>query len=158
MTRDVQLPEPAAELLAVASRVTPVWLRSSVVAVASRGGVDLGDDAEVGVELDRLVADETGRLLAALGRLLATDVDQQRTNPLSLFRDAVRGPTSFLQRCGVAPPPPDSFAAQAFPDDVYRLGPATWSDVDPELHVPGLTWGAWKAMTVLRRRRDEGLR
>jgi hypothetical protein len=41
---------------------------------------------------------------------------------------------------------------------VFGLGPASWTDVDPELHEPGITWGAWKAMTVLRRRRDEGLR
>jgi hypothetical protein len=38
------------------------------------------------------------------------------------------------------------------------LGPATWSDVHPDLQEPGLAWGAWKAMVVLRRRRDEGRR
>ena len=66
--------------------------------------------------------------------------------------------TELLQRRGVAPPPSDDFAASRFPDDPYRLGPATWADVDDELHLPGLTWGAAKAMTVLQRRRDEGRR
>ena len=55
-------------------------------------------------------------------------------------------------------PARESFAAAHFPDDVFGLGPAAWSDVDPELHDAGITWGAWKALTILRRRRDAGLR
>jgi hypothetical protein len=35
---------------------------------------------------------------------------------------------------------------------VYGLSPATWTDVDPDLHEPGIVWGAWKAKTVLDRR------
>ena len=52
----------------------------------------------------------------------------------------------------------DEFEERAFPDDVYRLSPATWSDVDPSLHEPGIIWGAYKAKTVLDRRRAEGKR
>jgi hypothetical protein len=54
--------------------------------------------------------------------------------------------------------PPREPANRQVPDDLYGLGPATWSDIDPAMHDPGIAWGAWKAMTVLQRRRDEGRR
>ena len=98
------------------------------------------------------------RILADLADLLATDVDDQRTNPLTVFRGAVGALTEFLRVQEIPPPPADRFLAERFPDDPYQLGPATWSDVDDELHMPGLIWGAWKAKTVLDRRREEGRR
>ena len=155
MDRDVQLSEPAAQLLDVAASVTGDWLRRITLSVARSGGVDV---SAVTAALDAVVDTESARLFAALEELLLTDVDDQRTNPLSLFRAAVAGPTELLRSIGVPAPPPDRFTADRFPEDVYGLGPATWADVDRRLHEPGLTWGAWKAMTVLRRRRDEGLR
>lgn len=155
MDRDVQLSEPAAELLRAAAAVTADWMRRVTIRAAADGGFD----AEVlGPSLDVMVESESARLIEALRRLLTTDVDQQRTNPLSLFRDAIAAPTALLRSTGVAPPPADQFVAERFPDDVYGLGPAAWSDIDQLLHEPGLIWGAWKAMTVLRRRSDEGLR
>ncbi len=90
--------------------------------------------------------------------LLATDVDGQRTNPLTLLRTAVRYPTEVLAATGVAPVARDDFAERAFPDDVYDLSPASFGDVDPALHEPGLVWGAAKAHVVLTRRRAEGRR
>ena len=42
------------------------------------------------------------------------------------------------------------------PDDVYAIGPLAWSDLGEEVHEAGITWGAWKAATVLVRRRAEG--
>jgi hypothetical protein len=149
-----QLPEPAAELLDIAGRVTAPWLRRSIAGAAAAHGID----ADEWNDLDAAVGRTSAVVLAQLEALLATDVDEQRTNPLSLYRAAVGDATDLLQRHGVPTPAPDAFAAEHFPDDPYRLGPATWSDVDPDLHTPGLTWGAWKAMTVLQRRRDEGRR
>lgn len=162
MTSDVQADEqgddeqqPARRLLDTTARVAAPWLHRSTITAAARGGVEIEpDDAELSSVVDAAV----DRLMSDLSALLATDVDEQRTNPLSLFRDAVAGPTRLLLARDVRPPVTDRFAADHFPEDVFGLGPATWSDVDPELHEPGLTWGAWKAMTVLRRRRDEGLR
>lgn len=153
MPTDAQLPEPAAALLDAAHRAVPLWLRRVVEAACRRGGVDPASVAdELGLVVDRVAAATLDRL----AELLATDVDQQRTTPLSVFRDAVTAaPTEFLRVHGVAPP---AQPGEGHPDDVYALGPAAWSDVDPTLHEPGLTWGAWKAMTVLTRRRDEGLR
>ena len=47
---------------------------------------------------------------------------------------------------------------RAFPDDVYDLAPASFADVDPALHEPGLVWGAAKAHVHLARRRRDGRR
>jgi hypothetical protein len=150
-----ELPEPARFLLDSARCVAAGWLHRTTIAAAVRGGVEVAaDDSELKAVVDAAVS----QLLADLADLVGTDVDDQRTNPLSLFRRAVAGPTEFLLRVGARPPVSDRFAADHFPDDVFGLGPASWSDVDPELHEPGITWGAWKAMTVLRRRREEGRR
>jgi hypothetical protein len=153
--RDVHLPEPAAELLAVAVAVIPDWMRRITVQAAAAGGVDA---TVSGDSLDAMIDAESNRLGEQLGQLLAADVDAQRTNPLSLFRSAVAAPTDWLCSIGVPTPSPDRFVAERFPDDVYGLGPATWADIDQRLHEPGLVWGAWKAMTVLRHRREDGLR
>ena len=150
-----ELPEPARLLLDSARSVAPGWLHRTTVAAAGRAGIELAADDR---ELTAVVDSAVSQLLADLADLVGTDVDDQRTNPLSLFRRAVTGPTEFLLRIGARPPAPDRFAADHFPDDVFGLGPASWADVDAALHEPGITWGAWKAMTVLRRRREEGRR
>src|SRR5262249_53622778 len=64
---------------------------------------------------------------------LALDVDEQRPNPLSLIRLAVRYPTDVLRSAGVPPVRRDEFAEQAFPDDIYDLSPASFADVDQSL-------------------------
>lgn len=155
MDCDVQPCEPAAQLLAMAAEVAPGWMRRVTLQAAAAGG--FGAEA-LAPKLEALVESESSLLVIALRQLLATDVDEQRTNPLSVFRDAVAAPTALLRSIGVPVPRSDQFTAERFPDDVYALGPAAWSDIDPRLHEPGLIWGAWKAMTVLRRRRAEGVR
>lgn len=149
-----QLPEPTELLLATARRVVAPWLRRVTVDAARRGDVDPSDLTG----LDRMVETTAERTLDRLAHLLALDVDDQQSNPLSVLRSAVDGPTALLRSHGVEPRPIDPFLVERYPDDVYGLGPATWADIDDELHEPGITWGAWKAMTVLQRRRDEGRR
>lgn len=144
--------DPPSELLEVAERVVPRWLARCVTDRARLAGVDIAAHA---AKIDAIVAAETERLLADLRALLAADVDEQRTNPLSLFRRATAGPTEVLRSLGVPPVHRDRFATEQFPDDLYALTPATWADVDPALHEPGIAWGAWKALTVLRRRRQQ---
>lgn len=90
--------------------------------------------------------------------LLATDVDDQTTNPLAVVRAAVRWPTAVLAAAGVPAVERDAFAERAFPDDVYDLSPASFGDLDPALQDAGIAWGAAKAHVVLRRRRAEGRR
>ncbi len=118
----------------------------------AHGGVDPADVAD---ELDRTVEGAADLALAHLAELLATDVDLQRTTPLSVFRVATSPVAAFLRERGVHPPPATPMSSAG---DEFQLEPTTWSDIDGALHEPGLRWGAWKAMTVLARRRDEGLR
>lgn len=153
MADDVQPSEPPDELLAVATRVVPAWLERVTSEASRRGGVDPTGNGD---EFDTMIERVARGLLGRLAELLSTDVDAQRTTPLSLCREAILEPTEWLRASGVQPPPvpPDT----SFPDDIYRLGPATWADIDPAMHEPGLMWGAWKAATVMARRRDEGLR
>ena len=60
----------------------------------------------------------------------------------------------MLREAGVEPAERDEFATRAFPDDAYDLAPASFADVHPSLHEPGLVWGAAKAHVHLRRRRE----
>lgn len=93
---------------------------------------------------------------AQVRALLMTDIDDQRTSPLSMLRSAARFPTRVLLDAGVPPPVRDEFLQTQFPEDVYDLGPATFADIDPALHEPGLVWGAAKAHVHLARRRASG--
>lgn len=147
-----------AEALAdgVAAAVGP-WVVASVERVhlavtGERAPAAVLDDA-------RRVADEAeADVVPRVRALLATDVDEQRTNPLSIVRGAVRYPTAVLRRAGVAPVERDPMAVQQFPDDDYDLTPASFAELDPSLQDLGLTWGAAKAHVHLSRRRAEGRR
>ncbi len=146
---------PAEALADAIDAAVPGWVVRAVVRVAGESGREV-DEAllEAARDAGERARVEVGRTVRAL---LEIDIDEQRTNPLSILRSAVRFPTEVLRSAGVAPVGPrDEFAMRAFPDDVYDLSPATWSDVDPALQDPGVTWGAWKAYAHLSRRRDQG--
>lgn len=127
----------------------PGWVERSVarLLVASRGEADAAVMAEAREAGAQARADIGGRARA----LLESDIDRQRTNPLSLLRQAVRYPTEVLRAAGVEPRERDEMQERLFPDDVYDLTPATFADVDPDLAEPGLAWGAAKAWTHRRR-------
>jgi hypothetical protein len=147
-------PDPADELLAAVRRALPGWVRAQVdrLMTAWSGAVP-ADVRAAAAQQGRRAQEEIGAELAAL---LATDVDAQRTNPLAILRGAVRYPTSVLREAGVPEVVRDEFAERTFPDDVYDLSPATWRDLGDDVHDAGIVWGAWKARTVLLRRRAEG--
>jgi hypothetical protein len=134
----------------------PRWVERSVEAVAAQAGVAWNEAAR------SATATAAHRAAVVVGerlrQLLDTDVDEQRGNPLAILRDAVVFPTAVLQLLGVPPVRRRQFEIEAFPDDIYGMTPATWTDVDESLHEPGIRWGAWKAKTVLDRRRRQGLR
>ena len=88
---------------------------------------------------------------AELRRLLAADIGEQWTNPLTVLRGAVRFPTEVLRRAGVPPLVRDDFDERHFPDDDYGLAPLTFADIDPSLADLGLAWGAAKARLHLMR-------
>jgi len=110
----------------------------------------------VGVTVDDVVVAAAGRRAAAdvgsrVRRLLAADIDEQRTGPLALVRHAVIYPASVLSAAGVAPVERDADAVRLFPDDAYDLSPASFAELPPDLRGPGLEWGAAKAHVHRRR-------
>ena len=113
-------------------------------------------------EVEAAIADAAARArhdgAPRVRALLETDVDAQAGNPLAVLRSLVGYPTEVLRAAGAQPVARDDFAVRSFPEDVYDLSPATFADVDPELHEPGLVWGAAKAHVHLARRRREGRR
>jgi hypothetical protein len=102
----------------------------------------------------RAVADVGGRL----ADLLALDIDQQWTNPLSILRAAAPYPTEILHQAGVPAVERDDHARQFLPDDHYDLAPTSFAALGPRVHELGIAWGAAKAHVHLRRRRAEGRR
>ena len=132
------------------------WVERSVLEVCDRGGVLVTGDlrrraAAAGAEATVAIAPE-------VRALLGLDIDDQRTGPLELVRRAVRWPTDVLSEAGVAPVDRDETARSMFPDDLYDLTPTSFRDLDPDLHEPGLEWGAAKAHVHLARRRAAGQR
>ena len=132
-------------------RALPGWVERSVtrLAVAFHGRVD--DEVQVAAaEAGQRAAIEVGR---EVRDLLALDIDDQRTTPLTLLRGAVRYPAEVLRAAGVPPVVRDEAQERLFPDDDYDLAPANFADVSPDLADVGLAWGAAKAYTHLQRRR-----
>lgn len=103
-----------------------------------------------------VVAREAGvRAAADVGSrvrsLLAADIDDQRSNPLSVVRSAVIYPTEVLRQAGLPPVERDSFTEERFPGDDYDLTPASFADLEESLRELGLMWGAAKAWEHKRR-------
>ncbi len=140
---DVTMQQHARALADGVDAALPGWVERSVqrVLVAQRGWADPEVMASARAAGERARADVAPRVRA----LLADDIDDQRTNPLSLLRQAVRYPTEVLRQAGVQRVERDRFSEQRFPDDDYDLTPASFSDVDPALFEPGIAWGAAKA-------------
>ena len=132
------------------------WVVSSVVTRAADAGcpVDASMMAEAEAAGERCRVIVGGRVRA----LLDLDIDAQPTTPLTLIRGAVSHAAGVLSAHGVPEPRRDDFAVTTFPHDVYDLAPATFDDVSPDLHDPGLRWGAAKAHVHLKRRRAAGQR
>ncbi len=139
--------------LAVISAV-PNWMTDRITSITRSGvgAVPKDMEAEMPVAVGR-VEHEIER---ALLQLLATDVDEQRQNPLHVLRSCVGPATELMQRYSVPMPMRDEFETRSMPHDVYAIGPLTWKDLGEEVHEAGITWGAWKAAAILTRRRAEG--
>lgn len=105
-------------------------------------------------ESQAALAAGASELIIELRELLDQDIADQGRGPLEVLRRAVRFPAKILGDAGVAPVARDDFAQRNFPDDHYGLTPASFAEVDPSLHEPGLMWGAAKAHVHLRRRRE----
>ena len=129
-------------LVAAVERDLGAWMRR----VVQQRRLDLVPLVEA--ELTGAVADA----VAELGTLLALDIDEQRSTPLTVLRAAARLPTRVLADGGTPTPRRDEMARRMEPDDVYDLGPATFADISPAVAEAGMAWGAAKAFVHLRRR------
>lgn len=165
MTPDAKPPDLRADeerLAAIAARladevdaVVPRWIERLVVErVAQWRGEVAPEVAVKAVGAGEAAGTEVAVRMRAL---LATDVDQQGAGPLQVLRAATRHAHAVLEELGVPPVVRDEFSRRSFPEDVHDLMPATWSDVDPALHEPGIAWGAAKAFVHKARRRSSGI-
>jgi hypothetical protein len=134
----------------------PGWIDRSVRRVLADQDIAADDVVAARIaDAGRAARIDGGRRVRAL---LSSDVDAQAGNPLALLRSLVPHATAVLDAAGARPVTRDEFSMRSFPDDVYDLTPASFADVDPALHEPGLVWGAAKAHVHLARRRREGKR
>jgi hypothetical protein len=137
-----QMDGPAQALGDAVESALPAWVEAAVATRLGRAG---GPDAEVAAQRAR------AEICPRLRALLAQDVDDQRTNPLAILREAVRYPTEVLRAAGAPPVERDDFARERFPDDDYDLTPATFADFGPGVFEAGIAWGAAKAWTHKQR-------
>lgn len=136
------------ELCSAVLAAFPQWL-SSQLRTVSQGKLSSS-------EIDEIVRITSQQMSGDFISLLGTDVDVQRTNPLHVLRMSTTLANQKLQQLHIEPPHRDEFEIAAMPHDTYALGPLTWKDLGDDVHEAGITWGAWKAATVLTRRRAEG--
>src|SRR5438270_12101565 len=123
--------EHAAALADAIELALPAWVERSVELVMKAWDGELDDDVRgEAAAAGRQAADEVGPQVRAT---LDTDIDAQRTTPLSLIRSAVCYPTAVLQASGVPPVVRDELQERLCPADVYDLAPASFADVDPAL-------------------------
>ena len=148
---DAALARYSDELVRAVEDALGDWIDRGVRSVLRAQGRAIDQSTEA-----LIAAARTEAIVATVVELrdaLALDVDEQRQNPLSILRAAVRYPTSVLRAAGALPVARDEFDERAFPDDVYALTPAAFSDFGRAVHDAGITWGAAKAHMHLRRRR-----
>ena len=141
--------EHATALADAIEAALPGWVERSVLTRLTEAGLK-ADSALLDTlgDTGRRAASEVGEAVRAL---LALDIDEQWTTPLSLVRGAVRYPTAILREAGVPPVERDRLQAELHPEDVYDLAPASFADVDPTVAEPGMVWGASKAYAHIRR-------
>ena len=141
--------DQARELADGIEEALPGWVERSVERVLEqqRGLADEVTMAAARAAGEQARADIGARVRA----LLEADIDEQRGNPLSILRQAVRYPTEVLRRSGVPPVERDRFSLEHFPNDDYDLTPASFADIHPSLVEPGVAWGAAKAWTHKQR-------
>lgn len=155
MTADeLDIETVAMALLEAVVEATPSWVSRSVGEIVAAQGLAVDD-----IHVERVVdaGERAQRYVETnLGALLRTDIDQQRTTPLTIVRDAARFPVEVLHAAGAREVHRIDVDRWAFPNDPFGVTPASLADMGPVVHEAGIAWGAAKAHVHLRRRRDEG--
>jgi hypothetical protein len=140
---------PARELADGIEAALPRWVERCVdTRYRAWNGPPPAEVADAARAAGVVAGAETGPRVRAL---LEADIDEQWTTPLALVREAVAFPTKVLREAGVPEVERDPIDVSLLPDDVYRLAPAAFADLDPGLAEAGLVWGAAKAWVHRRR-------
>jgi hypothetical protein len=137
----------------------PGWISGCVIRRYdewSRGNPTLAvEERSVDQQIERQARDAGDRAAASvadpLRSLLAADVDEQWTTPLTLVRSLVPFAGEVLASAGVPEVERDAFETDRFPEDHYRLVPASLSVLGDEVGDLAIAWGAQKALTHRRR-------
>ena len=106
----------------------PQWIRESF-------GRFLDQDQVIELQQQTEAAERevSSQLMVQLRRFLEQDIDQQRTTPLAILRQAVPVVTTILHQVGVPHVNRDRDAARLHPDDWYDLTPASYADFGDEV-------------------------
>lgn len=140
-TADAGYPQ---DLLRAVEAAFGPWFRGRLREIAGRDDSRFGD----------ATARAAGWVSSELTALLAADPEEQRTNPLHLMRTASRFATPVLRELNIPVPDRDEFEARAMPEDEYGIGPLAWIDLGDDVHEAGISWGAWKAATIISRHKQ----
>lgn len=108
--------------------MTPGWAKSLIDRFTGSSLAPVSDDRRAAI-----IETVTIQTLSGLRQLLALDPEQQRTNPLTVFRRATAPITAHLEELNIPPVRRDEFEQRSFPEDIYGLYPATWADISEEL-------------------------
>lgn len=141
------------ELVAAAGAAVGPWVGRQL---AQRFGGTIPDAYRASA--DSAAEAATTEVVAGLRELVAGDIDEQRTTPLSVIRRAGVPAAAVLADAGVPVAERDPDAVRLYPDDHYDLAIGSFADLSEELQQAGIKWGAAKAHLHLARRRAEGQR
>ncbi len=93
-------------------------------------------------------ATEANRLLTELA---TADPAMPLSGPLERLRRSVTPVTDLLVDAQVPRPRRDPVDIEMRPDDLYAIGPLSFTDLSAEVHDAGITWGAAKAYVHTQR-------
>lgn len=152
MTDEDRLRNYAEELATQIENALPGWVRR-----AAQSRLSPNQQAALSPDIERAAADVANEVGSAARRLLGQDIDQQRTTPLAIIREAVGPVNAVLVAAGVAEVGRDGDARRLHPHDVYDLTPGSYLDLGQEVQDASLMWGAAKAHIHIQRRKAEGM-
>ena len=147
-----QVDQYSTRLLETSDRVVSQWVERLIQKHCDER---MMSNLKDGDHVSSVVARVGNEVHTKLCDLLLIDVFEQRTNPLAIFRQATRPISDLLKTAGCAPVVRDEFDERSFPDDIFGLSPATWVDIDEMMVEPGIEWGAWKAATIVMRKKKQ---
>lgn len=137
------LEEAASSLQSALEVSVPAWIERSIEQRYEEVHGSVNQAAtDLALAAAARVRDE---VVPLLGALLSSDMDEQRTTPLAIVRQAVPFATAALQQLGIPTVRRDAFTTERFPEDLYGLGPTSVAELDELSADLAIVWGATKA-------------